>query len=236
MMIESLKWDSVFFGFPVGKIRVSHQIRNEELKTLLQASSFRLIYVVIEEPKKSERGKYGDVASLVDNKLIYGKVIDQAITPSRGPVIYDGPTTTDLEKLAWISGGYSRFRNDTRLRPRFQEMYSEWIGRSVNRELADAVYVEYEGGRIVGCVTVSLCNAELAQIGLIAVLEEYRGVGIAGALLNSTEAWCCGRCVRRLRVATQGSNKRACNFYERHGFKVEEAFEIYHYWNGISDS
>lgn len=228
-MIETAIWDSDFFNLRVG---IVHPGQFQMEKFLQQKNNFDLVYLV-------EHSANMDVITQieklnmkpVDVKIIYAK---QVVTHAEQDniVAYQLPyVNTKLHELALESGIYSRFKLDTRLGYKwFSRMYSRWIERSVNGEIANIVYIHGNHDNINGFVTLAIKN-DCCQIGLIAVDATMRGKGVAQALISSCENFATQHQHAYLKVATQQANKSACNLYARCGFEIESCTNIYHYWN-----
>ena len=76
-----------------------------------------------------------------------------------------------------------------------------------------AVYdLEFDGA-------VGFCSLCENEIELIAVLSDYQRQGIGRRLIETCVAECRERGLKKLRIKTQGSNRRARNFYEKLGFR-----------------
>ena len=98
--------------------------------------------------------------------------------------------------------------------------------------------VAVENGRVVGIVTWQmhgLPKHELCELDRIAVLPEYRGMGIAKELFKclikeaNKEYKRKGYRLRKLYILTHASNKKAQKFYEALGCKREAALKSHFY-------
>jgi dTDP-4-amino-4,6-dideoxy-D-galactose acyltransferase len=235
-----LEWDSQFFGMPVATI-LPEKLGQEDLvevMALLQENGVRLTYWASDPgDRKSQRAAIDCRGTLVDRKITYVTIAGEAPLPSGGPAwpveTYEEPfTNSDLETLAVQAGRYSRFRVDPRIpEKKFIEMYTLWIRKSVDREIADAVLVVRHQGKIVGMVTVGEKNGR-GDIGLIAVDDGMRGKQVGATLVFAAKAWAFGRGWNTAQVVTQGENVAACRLYERCGYRIEQIRNVYHFWSG----
>jgi len=64
------------------------------------------------------------------------------------------------------------------------------------------------------------CSGHVASVGM-SVGEPWRGLGVGGALLEASATWARAHAVRTLTLGVFPENRRAINFYERHGFVRE---------------
>jgi dTDP-4-amino-4,6-dideoxy-D-galactose acyltransferase len=233
--LQSLEWDSNFFGKKIGLVDLREQLMDlQQLTSILDRASrenYAIIYcfcdgdVFIENAFLEGRG-----GQLVDRKVIF-ETNDFSIK-MRTTFVEEYLTSQlcpELEQLALISGKYSRFR----IEPYFSEgdysmLYIEWLKKSLNNELSDGVFVAKEDGKIVGFVTLSL-ESQRAKIGLIAVDGLNQGRGYGSQLLDVAKHFCLEKNVKTLEVATQLSNTAACAFYEKNGFISKSLSNIYHF-------
>ena len=74
-------------------------------------------------------------------------------------------------------------------------------------------------------------SGENAQIGLIAVDENYRGKGWGKRLVIASEHFAKERGALSLRIPTQQANTPACKLYQSLGYQVVDTDYVYHYWN-----
>jgi len=64
------------------------------------------------------------------------------------------------------------------------------------------------------------CSGHVASVGM-SVGEPWRGLGVGGALLEASATWARAHAVRTLTLGVFPENRRAIDFYERHGFVRE---------------
>jgi len=229
--IELLKWDTDFFKFPIGRLEIDSFNSLGEIQKALDESSFRVVCIQIENPTKDEIEQISRLAPLMDEKVIFEKrVCSVPLSASQRIEKYKGSITSELLALAWTSGTFSRFNLDANFRPYFKQLYQSWLERSIQGDLADAVFVAYDGSLPVGFVTVAYQEEMSGKIGLIAVSWDYRRKGIASLLLRNAEAWCHENEYKVIQVATQARNVSACRLYEKYGYQHKTKFGIFHYW------
>lgn len=149
----------------------------------------------------------------------------------------DGNIPAVIRELAVSSGEWSRFRIDSNIpRSVFEGMFQAWITNSVNRSLADEVFVakDTDSGDIVGIITLKMRPGNETNIGLLAVSRAHRRRGIASMLLHRAALWCLEQSgwdpAAKLSVVTQGANKVACSCYEKFGFRIGLTQDVYHVW------
>ena len=172
--------------------------------------------------------KFG--GKLVDRKVQYTKKITN-ITSENIVSEYDSlELSKPLEQLAYESGIYSRFRIDDQFQETdFYRLYKEWITKSVERKIADKVYVIKEDNAVCGMATLKI-DTNKGEIGLIAVSDLHQGKGYGKLLINA----CCNELKRQdidtIEVPTQFANKNARLFYGKCGFSVKSITNVYHFW------
>jgi dTDP-4-amino-4,6-dideoxy-D-galactose acyltransferase len=222
MSIEKLEWDSKFFGKKIGKLLLTHEVKSMEE---FYPNEFDLIYVFSKTRQNilEENG-----FELVDTKVNYVKSSDHFYNEDVATVkSYSGEMSEKLISLALQSGWKSRFKRDSSLNLKFDELYILWLEKSLNRTIADEFFVAYDGDEICGFVSVSAIN-DLGKIGLISVDGNIRGKGIGSNLIKKAENWYRNNNLRSGSVVTQLENIEACRFYEKNGYTIGDKDFIYH--------
>lgn len=222
--IEELKWDSDFFGKKIGKITVQN---NDEL-TNIKLNKYDLIYVFSDNSNLNYK--------LVDKKIVY--IIDDLNTIENNNTLE--LTTFDkniddynqLLDLTLQSGEFSRFKLDKNFsNGEYEKLYTEWINKSINKELAFDIIIKRLDNKVVGFSTLSKKTNELADISLVAVDSNYRGRGIAKQLIQQCIHLSKEKGFKKIQVVTQLDNNPANILYTHCGFKKDSLTYIYHIWN-----
>jgi dTDP-4-amino-4,6-dideoxy-D-galactose acyltransferase len=226
-MIEKLQWDSEFFDFSVGKIFIETPETLNEEAFVMAAAAYKLVYVFAKEPLS-----YSRFALPADVKLTFQKslMLDQyEVSPQYFDV--NKHDFVDLQRLAFQSGEFSRFRIDSGFDSTdFYRMYEIWINKSLE-SAHSVVLVEEVENKLAGFVSLDFNDSETATIGLIAVDSEVRGKGVGRKLMAQAESAALKAGKKQIRVATQQKNVLATNFYEKQGYTLADQITIYHYWN-----
>lgn len=103
-----------------------------------------------------------------------------------------------------------------------------WLLADLERAGQDgAMFIaETDGGVPIGAVAIArsqhFTGAPQADIGELAVVEEWEGLGVATALLNAAEEWARTAGLPFITLATGAANSRALRFYARHGYQHED--------------
>jgi len=212
-----LPFDSQLFNYPVGKIIIGDDPKEEELQEFAQ--EYQLLYLFSKTPLTFNNPNL----HLVDTKIIFEKSLEN-VNEVPEVSFYAGPLTKEVEDLAYLSGKYSRFRTDPRLQnEEFEKLYKIWISKA------------FEGNHILspsnleGLVTFGVEN-EKASIGLIAVAEQYQGRGWGKKLVQAAEWHANKSGAVTMQIPTQENNLPACKLYRSLGYKVVERDYVYHYW------
>jgi dTDP-4-amino-4,6-dideoxy-D-galactose acyltransferase len=237
-LFEILGVDTEIFGFPVAKI-LPDKLTPEELEQIissLKRENVRLAFWASdpndEESQRAARLHHGFLA---DKKLTF--MMDLSQSPERSEVMdwdieeyADERPCADLENLAIEIGRNSRFGADPRIpEDKLIDMYMLWIRNSVNRQVADAVLVVRESGKIVGMSTVLEKTAH-GCIGLFAVDEALRGRNVGVSLARAAQEWARRKGLRFAQVVTQETNAAACRLYKKCGYRIEKVEYFYHFW------
>jgi len=232
-MIEYLPWDSDFFELHIGKVICHTTTSIQEIIECAKQAKYQLIYIFQDESIHNEiTNKLPWIEHLIDKKLLFEKIIvPELIDLADEIAIYNEKyIETDLENLAIHSGQYSRFNRDTKFGTiSFKKLYQTWIKNSVEKIIADEVFVYKLKDKIVGFITIKLFH-EYGQIGLLASDPKYTGYGIGSALINAVEHYCITKNIYKLNVATQEDNTIACAFYLKNNFTKTSLTYIYHLW------
>ncbi len=234
-----LPWDSEFFGIKVASIipnRLS-PTRLGQIVDSLRSQDVSLAYWPADPADdESQHAATCFEGFLADRKTLYSIDLNDLV---QDPVpkfnndieeYTESSACPELVALAIESGIYSRFRLDWHFPPgKYEELYNIWISRSVDKSVADAVFVARDKERIAAMVTVSRKN-QTGVIGLIAVNEAMRGRNMGRDLVLAAHNWYLARGCTKGLVTTQGMNKAACRLYEKCGYRVEQIHNYYHFW------
>lgn len=232
-------WDSAFFGVNIAQItgdRSTPAEMTDAVRTAQDASVDCLYYLVDAADQESVRVAEQHRFSLVDIRLTLecagGTPLHDAAAAA-GSVTIRRAHAGDLPLLTALARANhrnTRFHQDARFdRGRSDELYAVWIERSVNGELADAVWVVDVDDAARGYLTVK-ASGDTATIGLVAVDPALRGRGHGVRLLQTALRWAADRGLRRTVVATQGRSAASIRFYQRAGFTPTRVELWYHRW------
>ena len=229
MIVQYLPWDSIFFERKVFSIKVQTNVVN--VKTVID-------FLIKEE------GKLGYLFTLQDTQilnedLIKCELVDFKMTYFKSKLVSnyfnnniveftDDLNINPMYELSHIAGKYSRFNVDPLLSPRFKQLYDLWIENSINKIIADKVFVYIDQfKKILGMATLKFHDS-YATIGLIAIDPHSQLIGIGKALIRTIESSVFNKGITNLMVTTQGNNQAACNFYEALGFEISLIENVYH--------
>lgn len=245
--IEPLAWDSACFEFKTGRVCLPPRLAVScglvrRLEENAAAQNYRLLYIWLAEGEQissTVSASFQERLVHADEKINYVKTLRPSVAiPSTRPTCCTNPVKSypalipsdELYELAFESGQYSRFRQDSHFPPGiFEKLYRRWIERSVGREIADEVIIVEEKGRVEGMLTYQTTSAS-GRIGLIAVSPRARHKGVGSLLMREFEARMAQKGIQVVEVATQGKNIQACRFYEKQGFYLHTSINIYHLW------
>jgi dTDP-4-amino-4,6-dideoxy-D-galactose acyltransferase len=108
-------------------------------------------------------------------------------------------------------------------------LFNKWVNRSTTHEIADTVIVAEMQGVVAGFVSISV-REKMGSIGLIAVSEQCRGLGIGGLMMNEAHQWMSSKGAIVSSVVTQRSNGAACRLYRRFGYSITSLERVHHFW------
>lgn len=226
MNIEPVLWDSDFFGYPIGKIVLQQdEIIDEEY---CRKANFKLIYVFSETELSLYQTEKLPI-QLTDCKVELETTVKlDAILPNLSiqPI---RQLNNELLHLVYQSGHYSRYKLDKHfVGQEFERMYLAWITKVLNDKNQQALAFIAQD-KIVGFITLGKKN-KFANIGLIAVDENFRGKNIGHHLINQAHWFAQQQNLTSITVNTQLANIGAMRFYLKQGFDVVKKTYIYHLW------
>ncbi len=237
-LFQLLNVDSEIFGFPVAKIlpNTLSQRELEQVISRLKKENVRLAFWASNpNDRESQQAARLCHGFLADKKVTF--VMDIGHLPERPADMNwaieeyaDARPCAELENLAIQVGRNSRFGADPRIsEDTLIDLYTLWIRNSVNKQLADAVFVVRQSGRVVGMVTVGEKDGR-GNIGLFAVDPALRRKNLGGSLVCAAQEWARRKGFRFAQVVTQGKNVAACRLYRKCGYQVDKVEFFYHFW------
>ncbi|RSK35362.1 GNAT family N-acetyltransferase [Hymenobacter metallilatus] len=233
--VQSLPWDSQFFGFPVGRLK-GKRFTEEQLREVIRLAreeGWRLVYWFVEPTDTvSAASAQALRIKLTDRKARFARPVPAIPPPVAPNVLPTDELTPRLLDLARQSGHHSRFRVDPVFQAGlYERLYEHWIRSSVTGQTARQVLVYHPVAQpdALGLITLGYQTTH-AIIGLLAVQHEYRGQGIGKQLVEAALHYAHAWQLPEVQVTTQLDNKGACRFYEREGFERVHEEHVYHLW------
>lgn len=262
--VDKNSFDTNLFKFPVGFIEIEDAdcdllLKSPTIQDILHhahTSGYKLVYVFAPLRQASENykgnavdlqipGRLVDVKTMLQTSIFdfdYKVLTERAFTNKnvkvRKHVLGTDNNTPSkaIRDLAVASGVYSRFKVDKKVPEGcFEFMFEAWIKNSLNRSIADEIFIAYDAETDieVGFVTVKRRGTNV-NIGLLAVDANHRRKGIAFTLLSRAALWALEEMgtfgAATINVVTQGENVPAMQCYESFGFKVKTTQDVYHVW------
>jgi len=234
-MIRLLDWDSKFFGFPVGMIKLAIEPDWEKLTFDFKSfsSNYRLLYFITSEklliPQDFQKNFNGH---FINQRVLYQKATGRSDIkfPAYIHEYENSELTPELVQLAYTSGSFSRFRVDQNMpNGKFKELYKIWIKNSLEKKIADRIFVSAHKNKVTGMVTCKNNNA-ICNIGLVAVDDPEQGKRTGRYLIQKIEEQAYNDGLVEIRVPTQANNENACVFYEKLGLTPMKITNYYHFW------
>ncbi len=103
------------------------------------------------------------------------------------------------------------------------DFYSEWIKKSITHDFDHKAYVALDKrAQILGFITLKYIDKLSAQIGLLAVSNDFQKRSIASNLLSYCERLLLKEGIKNLRVSTEGKNIAAQRFYIKNKFNINK--------------
>ncbi|MEM0158640.1 MAG: ribosomal protein S18-alanine N-acetyltransferase, partial [Thermoplasmataceae archaeon] len=110
----------------------------------------------------------------------------------------------------------------------FTEYYSNGLMLDLHRGWPEAFRVYVLWNRVVGFIVGSKVNSEEARVLLLAVDENYRGMGIGRTLIEEFIQLCLKENIISVRLEVRTDNERAISFYKKLGFIITARMTAYY--------
>jgi dTDP-4-amino-4,6-dideoxy-D-galactose acyltransferase len=222
-MIESLKWDSEFFGRKIGALGQAWTpagVAADVAAARQQGYDYLISRPPVEEAaavRALEQGGFylTDLGVTWHSEVArYLRSADRPAAPARPAGEADIPwlqqATTGLFSL-------SRFYHDPFYsKADADRLHAAWLANSVRGQAADAVLMI----DAAGFVTCKIAKDGAGEVVLIGVVDGARLKGAGRALMTAALEWFATKGVTVVRVKTQVKNLRAMNFYHRLRFDL----------------
>lgn len=234
MTYETLRWDSEFFGFPIGRINEGGTA--QQLARVLaraDADGIRCLYDLVpvdDLPRLHEALRHG--FEPYDIRIEFERSLDaQATHPANEEIREADPSDEDaLADLAAQTIEATRFALDPHFpRDRIPLLYAEWVKRGIQTRPARRVFVAEP---MAGFVVCGFGAAEaVGSIELIGVAARFERQGIGRLLMSQAHASMIEAGCDRARVVTQARNLRAQGLYQAVGYRTRAVAWWLHRWH-----
>jgi len=228
---QVMEFDSEFWGVRIGRAGTV-----DGLSQWAAENTVGLIWLLVDADRPEEAQRAEEAGF---------RMMDVRVTLERTAVAAPGLTTvarmaaTDLDAAVGIARGahrITRFYADPLLPDdRCDDLYESWVRQSYGG-WADAVFVTRDAvsvtrsqGEAVGYVTVHV-NSDTGSIGLIAVHERCRCLGLGRELVWAAIDHAWRRGCKTITVVTQGRNVAALRLFEGCGFRITNTSLWFHKW------
>jgi dTDP-4-amino-4,6-dideoxy-D-galactose acyltransferase len=235
--IESLEWDSAFFGVSIGRVSLSSATAEQlsEAAACADRKGIECLYWLIDgrdaiSPRSAEACGFRlvDVQLTFETKLLRGKGPDRP--PQAHVRLFEPGDLEGLLALARKSHRASRYFYDGNFAyDRCAALYEEWIKRSLRRD-SDMVLVTEHESQPSGYCVCHLSGDGAGNIGLIAVDPKWHHCRIGSALVSAALDHFERSGMQAATVVTQGRNIASQRLYQRCGFVTESMKLWYHRW------
>lgn len=228
--VQALAWDSEFWGFPVGRLNATTLRRADwpAIEDSAQALGLRCLYFLA-DPTDSESVVAAEACGMhyADTRMTFSRKLEATVFP-----MSVRPATADdievLVPLARVGHKDSRFFFDPGFDDlRCGDLYETWLRRSLDG-FADQTLVAVHDGKPVGYMT--LHKRQTGQVGIIAIDETARGLGLGRALIEAAHATYKEWGLAEASVVTQLRNIAAQRLYQANGYRIAEAGHWFHAW------
>jgi dTDP-4-amino-4,6-dideoxy-D-galactose acyltransferase len=241
-LVTKLKWDSDFFGWPIGRIIPTELTPASLASILAQAQADRLACLYFEanpDDLHTVRLAEANGFALVDVRVVLEHPFDGRPAPSpRYPIspqlIVEVAQPADLARLIDIGlevGRTSRYNFDEYFRGEpCDRLYRAWIENSF-QGFADVILVARwaANGDAAGLITCRVKEG-VGHIHLAGVHSDQRQRGVGTGLVQAALDWTKANGGRGMEVVTQARNVPAQRLYQQMGFFTKLMNVFYHKW------
>lgn len=233
MLIESLPWDSTFFGCNVARLSVNENCSTDILKKAIFNNckcDFDVCYIYVShniDKISSLLLSFGAV--LYDHKVTFRKKLSKETDDDTNTSVTELTSLTqDAIDIAVSSGIYSRFYLDPNFRDKQPMLYKQWITNCFEHK-DGKVFGIFQKKTLAAIAGVSVSN-EVGHLELIAVNPNYRRRGFAKRLIQAAEVFYLKSGAKTAEVVTQLNNTSACATYESCGYIMANTIDVWHLW------
>jgi dTDP-4-amino-4,6-dideoxy-D-galactose acyltransferase len=234
-----LDWDSSHFGLRIARVMPSKPDEElfREALSWADLASIDCMYLLVDSDDATAIRLANHFGwRIVDLRVTLAARLSDVAPGAAGIRYANTEDISYLRQLAERSHRDSRFYADGNFpAAACDELFAKWIDRSVrDRDFAGSVLVpQIEANRPAGYITCAVKEG-VGQIGLIAVDENFRKMGVGGRLLAESSRWFAKQGVERVSVVTQGRNIPALRMYQRYGFSIESIHLWFHWWRNTA--
>jgi len=228
-----LDWDSAFFGFRIARLQSAHLTASVVCDVLgwCRREEIRCLYFLASsDSPETTRLAEGNGFRMADFRITLARELMADTKPTESVREFRESDLSSLRGIAAVSHRDSRFYYDPGFPDqRCNELYETWIERSCHG-FADLVLVAEHRNQAAGYVSCHLHPDDTGTIGLLAVADGSRGVGIGGKLVTGALRFLEENGCKRAEVVTQGRNCAAQRLYQKFGFRSASVGVWYHRW------
>lgn len=239
-LVDLLKWDSEFFGFPIAYLSSRYLTDNIVgiVNTFVKEHRVRLVEYLCQCHDRNSvlcAEKYGfrfvdirltlehNINRLNDISILEGGFCAQAQEPHV-------PQLKEIARNAYVDSRYyfdGNFPLD-----KVHAFYEGWVEKAVFGTFDTHCYAMFNSEKMpIAFCSIRVHDSETATIGLFGVDKNYRGRGIGIQLLAWVKNVLYVQGYQKLAVVTQGRNYSAQRLYQRSGFITKSTELWYHKWS-----
>jgi dTDP-4-amino-4,6-dideoxy-D-galactose acyltransferase len=233
--IETLNWDSVFFGIRIGRISVDPSFNYDVFKELARKGKFDLVYVFREVQTVSDEVVIPSDLQLIDILVTMRQQLDSKseIVPVDFNTSLNRDELNECYEIAESIAKVSRFYREPVIgKEKALSLYRTWVDNALNGSFCDGVIVSRVDGHIKGIHLIKTDTMnKTGTCSLIGTNPVYKGSGIGRDLWKQAFSYWLGKkTVTHCRVPFSLENMESFNFHLKMGFNsVESIRYIYHY-------
>jgi ribosomal protein S18 acetylase RimI-like enzyme len=239
-VIYKMKWDSIFFGFPIAFVGSRYLSDNIQLliEDFVKKNKIKLVEYLCNchddlSVKVAEKNGYHFTDIRITFTLSlkkYSEVFDETVFPGK----FGLAKVEHIESLCAMTNLMykdSRYFYDGNFDlQKINSFYSEWIKKAVTGNFDHECFCYFEDDKPLGFCTIRYNQNNSVNIGLFGIGSSCAGKGIGKALLMYVMHTMKLKGLETVYVVTQGRNYTAQKLYQAAGFRTFTTELWYHKW------
>lgn len=237
--IDTLNWDSNFFGLRVGRVDLSLFKELDVLNKLeksINEMEYDLVYIFTDIGQMPFVNLDKTMPEFVDTQLhlkmdmpLRIKLLKYELITERN--LPENVKVHDLYKISDEIALFSRFYYDPRIsKDKVFELYRSFIRNSLNGSFGEGLILDYDAnGEVIGLFSLDTVG-DIGKEILIGVRGSFRRKGSGERLFYRSLNYWKIKGVKEVKTIVSARNLNSLNFHLKMGFNIDRISNVYHLW------